>query len=318
MILAIALACSSPEAETPATPPPTTSSTTPSVPTTTPTPTSVTDTATTPPTPTPTTTTTGSDTAKEPQWVLVSAYTSGEVLALDPDDGSLQQRWGGVPGAQALRVGPDGALWAVAEEVGQVLRFDGDGFVPVVEEGLSAPTGLGFAPDGDLLVADFATDQVLRFSPDGAPDGVVLNLVDGPDAGLLLDDQGLLWVPCFDGDVLLTSPLEEGGRDVYEELDSPRALLLVDDEVWFTSWRGDAVRRGPREGPSEVFASVPRPSGLARVGDELWVATDQEPLIRRLDATTGAEVGVVDLSATGAVGLTYLATAPVATLQAVR
>lgn len=113
------------------------------------------------------------------QEVWISGYDSNALHRHDLASGVLLGKVAGVPGAQSMRYGPDGQLYAVAEKADEVLRFDGqtgaplgtfvgdDPLTPGDETGgLSGPTAAVFGPDGDLYVASFNTDEVLRY--DGA------------------------------------------------------------------------------------------------------------------------------------------------------
>jgi sugar lactone lactonase YvrE len=247
-----------------------------------------------------------------PTVLLASDYTNGEVLVLDPESGDLLDRLTGAAGAQALRWGPDGALYVVAEQQGQVLRFDGKAFAPVVESGLSSPTGLAFEADGNMLVGDYGLDNVQRFAADGSLLAVVASGLDGPDAGLMLGSDGWLWVPCFEADALVrVDPASGAVEDWLSDVRSPRSLVEVDGEAWLTSWRGSAVLRvTPGDSEPVTVAEVAYPSGLAIDGDNVWVASDQRAQIQRLSGSTGELLDTVSLSDSGVDGLTFLALGP--------
>src|SRR5690349_15245051 len=135
------------------------------------------------------------------QSFLVSGYTSAALHRYDLGGASLGSV-AAAPGAQSLRYGPDGFLYACAEEQDRVLKLDGstgafvanfiwdDPATPQDESGgLDAPTAAVFGPDGALYVASFSQDRVLRF--DGTTGSYLGDFVaagasalNGPDAGM--------------------------------------------------------------------------------------------------------------------------------------
>ena len=108
--------------------------------------------------------------------LLVSGYTSQSIHRYDAASGAPLGTVAPAAGAQSLRYGPDGFLYACAEEEDRVLRLDGqtgafvanfvwdDPATPADESGgLDAPTAAVFGPDGALYVASFSQDRVLRY-----------------------------------------------------------------------------------------------------------------------------------------------------------
>src|SRR3954453_21214397 len=80
-----------------------------------------------------------------------------------------------ITGAMAVRLGPDGFLYVVSEETGQILRYRNDDLTfagVAVATGAIGPTGLVFGPAGELYVGAFLTSEVRTYAPDGAALGI--------------------------------------------------------------------------------------------------------------------------------------------------
>ena len=74
----------------------------------------------------------------------------------------------------AVRLGPDGLLYAVAEGTGAVQRYRNDTleFVSTFTNNFSiGPTGLAFDSSGTAYLAAFNLDTVFRFDRNGTPLG---------------------------------------------------------------------------------------------------------------------------------------------------
>lgn len=91
--------------------------------------------------------------------------------------------------------------------IGTLYRFDPDGTVHAMQEGLILSNGLGWSPDGTVM---YHTDFKLRtiFAHDVDPDAgtlanrrpfVVLAEDDGNPDGMTVDAEGCLWVAHWDG-----------------------------------------------------------------------------------------------------------------------
>ncbi|MEZ4318581.1 MAG: hypothetical protein R3F61_13795 [Myxococcota bacterium] len=241
----------------------------------------------------------------EPDPLWVSAYASGEVLLLDPETGDLLRSFPGVEGAQAIRFGPDGAVYAVAEERGAVLRLEDGVFQPFLV-GLDKPTGLVIGEEA-FYVGDYAADAVVAFERDGSLRGTVASGIDGPDAGLLLVD-GQLVVPAFEADAVVRVDPDSGAVAPWLEVPSPRVVQVSDGTTWLTSWRGDGVRTVTGD-TTEPFLTFERPSGLYVDEDGIFVTSDQRPSIR-VFSRTGEPLRTFRLGELGYEGLTFLTRGP--------
>ena len=267
------------------------------------------------------------------QSFLVSGYTSAALHRFDLSGASLGSV-AAAPGAQSLRYGPDGFLYACAEEQDRVLKLDGttgafvanfvwdDPATPADESGgLDAPTAAIFAPDGALLVASFSQDRILRY--DGATGAFLGELVapgagnlNGPDAGMCFGPDGLLYVPSFNNNSIRRFTQDGAFVDVFanalDGLSRPRVLRFRGDGLLYvTSWGNNRILRFGLDGAvvDTLVTGVVRPTGLLIDPDsgDLLVTSDQESDVKRFDGTTGAAEGVlVAAGAGGLVGGTYL------------
>ena len=266
--------------------------------------------------------------------LLVSGYTSQAIHRYDTAGAPLGTV-AAAAGAQSLRYGPDGFLYACAEEEDRVLRLDGttgafvanfvwdDPATPADESGgLDAPTAAVFGPDGALYVASFSQDRVLRY--DGVT-GTFLgefiaagaSVLNGPDAGMCFGPDGHLYVPSFENNRVLRYDGTSGAfldafATLADGLSRPRMLRFRGDgTLWVTSWGNNRLLRFGLDGSllSTVATGVVRPTGLVIEPESgnLLVTSDQESDVRVFDGLSGAAQGtLVAAGAGGLVGGTYL------------
>lgn len=268
--------------------------------------------------------------------LLASGFTSQAVHRFDPQTGApLGVVAAVVPGAQSLRYGPDGCLYACAEDADRVLKLDGvtgaflanfvwdDPATPADESGgLDAPTAAVFGPDGALYVASFSQDRVLRF--DGQTGAYLGDFIaagasplNGPDAGMDFGPDGNLYVPSFENNRVLRYDgatgafLDTFGAPI-EGVSRPRMLRFRGDgSLWVTSWGNNRLLRFDLDGAlvATIALGLLRPTGLVidPASGDLLVTSDQANDVRVFDGVTGAAKGtLVPAGAGGLVGGTFL------------
>jgi sugar lactone lactonase YvrE len=270
--------------------------------------------------------------------LLLSGYDTDTVHRFDLATLVEGPALGPVPGAQSVQYGPDGHLYAAAEKVGQILRFDGQsgaplglfvGDDPLTPEdesgGLQSPTGAVFGPDGDLYVGDFAGDRVLRYDGqsgaylgDFVPAG--LGGLNGPDAGLVFGPEGDLYVPSFESNRVLRYDGQSGAflgtvLGPAQGLSRPRTIRFRDDGwLYVTSWGSNRVLRLAHGATTpEPFVTVTRPTGLEFEpgSGHLLVTSDQNGAVRRFSGVDGSLLQVLIPAASSPTsGATWIALLP--------
>jgi len=267
---------------------------------------------------------------------LVSGFESDSLHTYRAADGRHRRTLSGVDGAQCTLFGPDGDLYVCAEQVDQVLRFDGttlaplgvfvgdDPLTPADENGpLNGPTAASFGPDGHLYVASFENDRILRY--DGASGAylgefvtVRLGGLDGPDAGTKWGPDDLLYVPSFWNDRILRYDASGAFVDEFVSfregsLRQPRDLVLRGG-LWYvaSSFNNRILRYDLAGNFVDQFATVARPYSLAfhPASPDLHVVSQADSSVRVFDGSTGLEtntlVGAGSGGVVGAVWLTFL------------
>jgi sugar lactone lactonase YvrE len=228
-----------------------------------------------------------------------------------------------IRGAQAVKLGPDGLLYVTSERSQQILRYRNDTleFVDVFAliPGID-PTGLAFAPSGDVYVAGFRTDQVRRLSPAGVPIDTPVPAgaagLDGPDNGIAFAPDGNLYVPGYYSHNVIRHDPRTGATTAVV----PRAAqglfntrgILPDRKgtgLYITGeGSGQLLRFDFATGALTVLANtLTSPTGIDYAPDGSLLVIDGNS-VARLDAATGARLGVLIPAATGRVETaTYLA-----------
>ena len=271
---------------------------------------------------------TADTTTAAPPVLLVSAYTAGTVLRVDPVAGTVLGDLGSVPGAQSVHPGPDGALYIAAETANQILRWSAETntsapFVfddPATEAdetgGLSAPTSAVWGPDGLLYVGGYASDSVHRYDAQGRLVDVFAQGIaglDGPDAGMRFGPDGDLYVPCFESDqvVVLDGTSGEVVRSITDGTAHPRALHFdADGTLWVSAWGSGKVLRFQPDGTRLDDLSTRAPTGIAVGSEGVWLSTDQDGDLRLLDPSSGERLRTIEADTLGVTGVTSLTWAP--------
>ena len=266
--------------------------------------------------------------------ILVSGFNSNAIHTYVAWNGAPRSVIAPVPGAQSIRQGPDGLLYACAEAIDEILRIDPetfeliDSFVhddPLTAEdetgGLDGPTSAAFGPDGDLYVASFETDSILRYDGStGAFIGVFVSTglggLNGPDAGTQFGPDGNLYVPSFWNDRVLRYDGETGDfLDPFipfrsGNLRQPRDLAFHGDFVYVASSFNGRILRYDLDGNFiNVFATAGQPYSLAfhPYTGNLYVVNLFNNNVRLHDGQTGAFLGTIIPTGSGGIaGAVYV------------
>lgn len=144
----------------------------------------------------------------------IAALDDGIAHILDGDVTWLDRPEQGGPVATRMNdavCDPHGRFWAgsmgygAEEGAGSLYRTDLDGTVTKVLDGLTVPNGPAFTPDGaTMYLADSARGQILRFPVDEASGDLgaaapFATVTDASPDGMVLDDDGHLWVAMWGG-----------------------------------------------------------------------------------------------------------------------
>ena len=118
--------------------------------------------------------------------LLIANHSSSQILQLAGGIGTpsilVGAGLGGLQNPLGLAVGPDGVLYATAENH-QIFRYDSStgAFLGAWSGGLSEPRKLTFGPDGYLYVVSVRTNAVVKFDPvTGQSLGNFISNVAGP------------------------------------------------------------------------------------------------------------------------------------------
>jgi sugar lactone lactonase YvrE len=265
-------------------------------------------------------------------YALVSGYNSnvhiydgcsGAFLrTLDPQPGRLA-------GAQALRLGPDGALWVVSEATEQVHRYRADDF-----SWLSTPISTGFGygltglafDHGTAYTGGYSANTVRRYGLDGTLEATVVTGgvgMRGFDNGLTFGPDGRLYVPAYNSHTVVRHDLASGQTTTLVAastggLRNTRGILFRPDGATFlvtAEGSGQLLEFRTDNGAlvRELARGLTRPTGLAFGPDgSLVVATAAGVL--RLDPASGATRGVLVPAGSGGLdGPTFILFVPKAT-----
>ncbi|MBL8516788.1 MAG: hypothetical protein JNM76_07435 [Betaproteobacteria bacterium] len=250
--------------------------------------------------------------------LLVSGYFSNNVHIYDACTGAHLRNLdtaNRINGAQAIRLGPDGALHLVSENTSRILRYRADNFeflgeFIAVANG-TAPTGLTFGPGGEVYVGGYSSDDVKRYDANGKNPtrAVTANAsgVNGPDNGLLYAPDGKLYVPGYDSNSIIRLDPATGATSVAiaaqaNGLRGSRGILADRDNqhLWITGeLSGQLLKYNMASGSVQVVASgLNRPTGIEYgLNNELLLITGEA--VRSVNPATGALGNTIVPTGTG-------------------
>jgi sugar lactone lactonase YvrE len=217
-------------------------------------------------------------------------------------------------GAMAVRLGPDGLLYAVSENGGAIHKYRNDtleyaGTFAAV--GAIGATGLAFDANGIAYVAGYTSDDVRRYDRSGALLGTAVPAraagLNGPDNGMTFGPDGNLYVPGYDSSNVVrfdprTSEVSVAVAPRTANLFHTRGLLPARDgqHMFITSeGSGLLLRWNLASGAVTQLASgFNAPTGIGYAPDGKLLVSDGDSVVR-VDPDTGARLGTLVPPASG-------------------
>lgn len=229
-------------------------------------------------------------------------------------------------GAMAVRVGPDGLLYVVAEGSGVIHKYRNDTLEYVgtfASVGAIGATGLAFDPAGVAYVAGYTTSDVRKYDRAGASLGLAFPArssgLRGPDNGMTFGPDGNLYIPGYDSSSVVRFDPRTNQTSVAVAartagLTNTRGLLAARDgqAMFITSENsGQLLRWNLASGAVTQLANgFDSPRGIDYAPDGKLLVSDADSIVR-IDPDTGARLGtLVPLGSGGVAALVFLAVIP--------
>lgn len=232
-------------------------------------------------------------------------------------------------GAMAVRLGPDGLLYVVAETGGAIHKYRNDtldyagAFAQV--PGIGA-TGLVFDPAGIAYVAGYNSNDVKRFDRSGAALTPAFPArasgLAGPDNGMTFGPDGNLYIPGYDSNSVVRWDPRTGATSIAVAagtagLFHTRGLLPARDgqHIYITSeGSGTVLKWNLGSGAVTVLATgFAQPTGIDYGTDGNLLVSSGTSVVR-VDPATGARLSTLVAAGTGGIsGQVFLAVIPTTT-----
>jgi streptogramin lyase len=235
-------------------------------------------------------------------------------------------------GAMAVRLGPDGLLYAVSESNGAIHKYRNDTLEyagPYAQVGNIGATGLAFDAAGIAYVAGYNSDDVKRYDRAGAALGPAFTArasgLNGPDNGMTFGPDGNLYVPSYDSNSVVRWDPRTGATSVAVAagaagLRETRGLLAARDgaHMFITSeGSGGVLRWNLATGAVSAFSGgFVRPTGIGYAPDGSLLVSSGDAVLK-VDANTGARLSTfIEANSGGLAGQVFLAVIPKAAATA--
>jgi streptogramin lyase len=219
-------------------------------------------------------------------------------------------------GAMAVRLGPDGLIYVVAEGTGIVHKYRNDTLEYVgvyASVGPIGATGLAFDAAGAAYVAGYTTSDVRRFDAAGASLGIAVAAraagLRGPDNGMTFGPDANLYVPGYDSHNVVRFDPRTGEASVAVAaraagLVNTRGLLPTRDgkAMFITSEGSGALLRWDLASGevTQLAAGFVSPRGIDYAPDGKLLVSDADSVVR-VDPDTGARLGTLVPAGSGGV-----------------
>jgi sugar lactone lactonase YvrE len=209
-------------------------------------------------------------------------------------------------GPMAVRLGPDGFLYVVAEEGGKVHKYRNDTLEyvgPFASVANIGATGLAFDASGIAYVAGYRTQDVKKFDRSGAALGSAFpprsSGLGGPDNGMTFGPDGNLYIPGYDTHNIVRYDPRTGTTSVAVAprtggLFQTRGILFARDGqgAFITSEGSGLLLKWNLAGGqvSTLASGLGRPTGIDYGVDGKLLVVDDQSVVR-IDPETGARLG---------------------------
>lgn len=225
-------------------------------------------------------------------------------------------------GAQAIRLGPDGLIYVVAEETGAIQRYRNDTLEyagPFASVPGIGATGLQFDAAGTAYVAGYNSQDVKRFDRNGAPLAPAFapraSGIGGPDNGMTFGPDGNLYIPGYDTHNVVRFDPRTGETSVAVPaftagLQQTRGLLPARDgqHIYITGeGSGQLLRWNLASGAVvQLRAGLTQPTGIDYAPDGNLLITDGDSVIKVSPETGATLATMVGFGVGGVNGLTFV------------
>ncbi|MEP7156461.1 MAG: hypothetical protein ABI905_11855 [Betaproteobacteria bacterium] len=226
-------------------------------------------------------------------------------------------------GAQAIRVGPDGFIYVVAEQASTIFKYRADtlefaGTFAVTPA--MGPLSLDFSADGTAYVAGYNSNDVKKFDRNGTLIGPAFAArasgIAGPEIGTMFGPDGNLYVPGYNSASVIKYDPRTGITSVAiaagaNGISRPRGLLLNTERTHLfviTEGSGQLLRYRLSDGVlTEVRRGLVEPTMAAYAPDGKLLIVNNGA-IQKLDPDTGATLSTfVAAGSGGLAGPTFIA-----------
>lgn len=226
-----------------------------------------------------------------------------------------------INGAQAIKLGPDGHIYVVSENLSKILKYNREtlDFMGEFVSVNGGPTGIDFDSQGRLYVGRYGASNVRRYDSNGVlidePIAAGGKLI-GPDNGMLFGPDGKLYIPGYDSSNVMrydpaTGEYIEVVAPYAEGLSAMRGLRVAKDNqhLWLIAeLSGQLLKYNiATRALSVVNSTLVRPTGIDYGPDGSLLVISSGAVIK-IDPATGARTGTLVPAGTGGLLLpTYIA-----------